>query len=156
MPQLSPDPRLVALGLGALALLASGCAASAPGVADASTPVSNVKRSTAPTPAHSTGLASPEPAEKSGAVPQRQVLSIRVTDGRVAERTGSSEVPLGEKVRLRVECDPADEVHVHGYDSSAPCAPGQAAEIAFTADIPGVFEVELENSGLALLDLTVR
>lgn len=158
VPQSSPDRRFVALALGALALLASGCAASAPETTDAeaSAPVSNVEPSTAPTDEHSSGHASPEPAQMSRAVPQRQVLAVRVADGRVTDRTGSSKVPLGEKVRLRVECDTADEVHVHGYDASALCAPGVAAAITFTADIPGVFEVELENSGLALLDLTVR
>ncbi len=38
----------------------------------------------------------------------------------------------------------SDEVHVHGYDHRAPVAPGAPAEVRFTPDIPGVFEVELE------------
>lgn len=159
MPQpSSAGVRRVGLLLGALALLSSGCTADSADSTAASSPASTPsgEQSAAPADARSTGHASPKPAGKSQAHRQGQVLSVRVANGRVAERTGSSEVALGEKVRLHVECDTADEVHVHGYDASAPCAPGKAAAITFTADIPGVFEVELEESGLALLDLTVR
>lgn len=154
-PSSSRDVRVVGLFLGTLAILATGCAAGAPGTATSSpAPTPSGQGSAAPAGQHSSGHPSPKAAEKSSS-PVR-ALSVRVADGRVSERSGSSEIPLGEKLRLRVECDTGDEVHVHGYDASAPCAPGQAAAITFTADIPGVFEVELEESGLALLELTVR
>ena len=65
-------------------------------------------------------------------------------------------VDLGQKVRVRVEADHAEEVHVHGYDLKGDVAPGQPAVIDFTADVPGVFEVELEESSLKLLELQVQ
>ena len=65
------------------------------------------------------------------------------------------EVQQGERVRLVVEADVSDEVHVHGYDLLADVSPSEPAVIVFRADAPGVFEVELEGAGLPLLELTV-
>lgn len=56
---------------------------------------------------------------------------------------------------MRVTADVSDEVHVHGYDVFADVAPEAPAELTLTADIPGIFEVELESSGLVLFDLQV-
>lgn len=81
---------------------------------------------------------------------------MTVSGGTVTSRAGAEEHSIGERVLLVIRCDAADEVHVHGYDATAACAPGRPARLAFRADIPGVFEVELEGSGLKLLDLTVR
>ncbi len=52
--------------------------------------------------------------------------------------------------------DAADSVHVHGYDLTAAVEPNQTVLVAFTATIRGVFEVELEQSGLLLVELAVR
>ena len=56
---------------------------------------------------------------------------------------------------VTVTGDVTDEVHVHGYDLFAPIAPGQPATIRFDADIPGVFEVELEGSHVLILELEI-
>jgi len=66
------------------------------------------------------------------------------------------QVRRGDAVVLRVVADVADEVHLHGYDRSADVGPGKPAQISFTADIPGVFEVELEQRKQKLLELEVR
>jgi hypothetical protein len=65
-------------------------------------------------------------------------------------------VARGEAVLIVVTADANDEVHVHGYDLFADVAPGVPAEISFTADIPGIFEVELETSRLLLFELQVE
>ncbi|MEJ7583008.1 MAG: hypothetical protein WKF43_02765 [Acidimicrobiales bacterium] len=44
---------------------------------------------------------------------------------------------------------------MHGYDLRADVEPGAPRELTSTADIPGVFEVELEEAGQKLLDLEV-
>ena len=54
-----------------------------------------------------------------------------------------------------VTSDTAEEIHVHSYDILHSVAVGQPLHFSFTADIPGVFEVELEGSGRLLLQLTV-
>ncbi|MGH9164439.1 MAG: hypothetical protein ACRDZW_02855 [Acidimicrobiales bacterium] len=63
---------------------------------------------------------------------------------------------MGDRVRLRVASDVAEEVHVHTYDVMADVAPGTTADVEFTATIPGRHEVELEKAGKALLVLEVR
>ena len=54
-----------------------------------------------------------------------------------------------------VTSDTAEEVHVHGYDILKAVSGGHPAHFAFTAEIPGVFEVELEGSGRLLLQLEI-
>lgn len=78
-----------------------------------------------------------------------------VVSGGDVQGGGRVEVPLGARVVLLVEADRPDEVHVHTYDLAARVAPGEPARIEFTADIPGVFEVELEEAGVLLLQLEV-
>ncbi len=65
------------------------------------------------------------------------------------------EVALGEMVTLVVTSDTADEVHVHGYDLYLDLEPGVSAQLEFVADVPGIFEVELEDARLLLTDLEV-
>ena len=79
---------------------------------------------------------------------------VSVEEGEV-DGGGRVEVAQGSRVRLTVEADVTDEVHVHGYDLFAEVAPGRPATLEFLADIPGIFEVELEESQLHLLELEV-
>jgi hypothetical protein len=58
-------------------------------------------------------------------------------------------------VLLIVNSDTADEVHLHGYDLSADVEAGGSVRIPFKADTPGRFEVELENLGVQLAEITV-
>lgn len=82
-------------------------------------------------------------------------IEVTVRDGAVVGGAQRERVALGEPVALVVDADVSDEVHVHGYDHRAPVAPGAPAEVRFTPDIPGVFEVELEERGLVLVRLEV-
>lgn len=92
--------------------------------------------------------------ETSSEAPDGALIEITVTDGNV-EGGGRHEVSVGDTVTIRVTSDVADHVHVHGYDLMADVGPGSQAEITFSADIPGVWEVELEEARLALLELQV-
>ena len=65
------------------------------------------------------------------------------------------EVSLGETVDVIVTSDAAGEVHVHGYDLFFELEPGAPLDLSFVADIPGVFEVELEGSHLLLFEIEV-
>lgn len=82
------------------------------------------------------------------------LIRVRVEAGEVTVN-GPTTVAQGEDVTIRVRSDVADEVHVHTYDLLSDVEAGGVTEIAFTADIPGVHEVELEQSALRLLDLEV-
>jgi hypothetical protein len=83
-------------------------------------------------------------------------IEVTVVGGKPQGGVRREQVKTGETLVLRVTADVADEVHLHGYDKSADVAPGRPAEIRFTADIPGVFEVELEQRKQKLIELEVR
>ncbi len=62
----------------------------------------------------------------------------------------------GQRVVLTVQSEVRDHVHVHGYDLFADVAPGQPARITFRADVPGRFEIELEDRHLQIAELEVQ
>jgi hypothetical protein len=84
------------------------------------------------------------------------LVEARVTGGKVETANRRVRVDRGQKVRIRVQADRDEEVHVHGYDLSGVVAPGKPAVIEFTADAAGVFEVELEQAELKLFELQVQ
>jgi hypothetical protein len=59
--------------------------------------------------------------------------------------SGHYAVPVGSTVELVVSSDVADEVHVHGYERRAFVTAGSSVTITLVADLPGEFEVELEQ-----------
>lgn len=86
--------------------------------------------------------------------PEFMAIDVVFEGGSVAGESRIT-VPLGEDVVVTVESDVVDHVHLHGYDIFADVAPGAPGTIEFTADIPGIFEVELEDSGVRLVELEV-
>ena len=81
-------------------------------------------------------------------------VEIEVEEGRV-QGPSRIEVSQGDQVRIEVEADVADEVHVHTYDILVDTVPGEKVLVEFRADIVGVFEIELESAGLPLTRLEV-
>ena len=65
-------------------------------------------------------------------------------------------VSQGDSVVLVVTSDVADEIHLHGYDKSKDVPAGGTIRLPFTATVPGRFEVELEQRGVQIADLTVN
>ncbi len=129
-------------GDGAAAGVTVACAEAVPSCAwPAAHPVST----TATTPA----VTSPSPA------PTVRTVAVAYTGGEVTGTTGREEVPVGEQVVLRISSDVAEEVHVHGYDLEGAVPAGGSVDIPLTAGIPGVFEVELHDSGKVLFQLRV-
>ena len=114
---------------------------------DNGSPATTTTAATATTAAGGTAATAPGDAAR--------LIEVVVRGGSV-EGGGRQRVDLDELVRLRVTSDTDDEVHIHGYERRLEVRPGQAAELRFVADLPGVFEVELERSGRRLLDLEVR
>jgi len=89
-------------------------------------------------------------------MPQAQhSFEISFADDQISGDTGRLEVGVGETVTIRITSFRTDEVHLHGYDLSAPVAVNRPAVLTFTATIPGVFELELENLGRQLASLQV-
>jgi hypothetical protein len=90
------------------------------------------------------------------AASKAKVIAIRIKDGKPVGGITRVTVNKGQLVSLVVHSDVADEVHLHGYDLHSDVAAGGTAGIDFAAKIPGVFEAELENRKLQILELTVR
>lgn len=107
----------------------------------------------APTSAPTAAATSATPAASPS--PTGTVVEVTYAGGEVTGVESRVSVKLGEKVVLRFTSDVAEEIHVHGYDLYTDLAPGTPAEIAFTADIPGSFEVELHEAGRPLYQLRV-
>jgi heme/copper-type cytochrome/quinol oxidase subunit 2 len=84
-----------------------------------------------------------------------RTVAVSYAGGQVSGTSGREEVPVGEQVVLRIASDVAEEVHVHGYDLQAAVPAGGSVDIPLTAAIPGVFEVELHDSGKVLFQLRV-
>jgi heme/copper-type cytochrome/quinol oxidase subunit 2 len=127
----------------------AGCGGDDGGGAAATTTVASTTTTTSAEPT-STG----EPTTTAGF--SGTVIEAKVTGDQVDTASRRVRVDRGETVRIQVEADHAEEVHVHGYDLEKDVAPGKPAVIEFTADAPGVFEVELEESALKLFELQVQ
>ena len=84
------------------------------------------------------------------------VVAVTFRGGKVVEGAARQRVPVNQPVIVRVTSDVADEVHVHGYDKHADVAAGSTTELRFDANVPGVFEVELERAKKTLFTLEVR
>jgi len=135
--------RRLVVGAALVAVSAAGCGTE-PAAPSAS---SSTTVPTSPAPGAS-GTSTPSAAAD-------EVVRLAHAGGQVTGASARVPVRLGSTVGLEVTSDTADEVHLHGYDNSAPVAPGAPAMLTFTADIPGVFEVELEEAGVPLTQLEV-
>jgi hypothetical protein len=83
-------------------------------------------------------------------------VRVTVSGGVPADGIVRDTVDKGDRVVLVVASDVADEIHLHGYDLSRDVSAGGEARIAFRATIPGRFEVELEQNGVQIAELTVE
>jgi FtsP/CotA-like multicopper oxidase with cupredoxin domain len=140
--------RRVIAGLFVLGWLVAGCGGNGGGEAASTTTAATT---TSATTATSTGDAATTTAGFAG-----KLVQVRVAGGKVETAQRRVRVSRGDRVRIQVQSDQADEVHVHGFDLSEEVGPGKPATVEFTADLPGVWEVELENAKRKLFDLEVR
>jgi len=154
---MNPDFRKVALIAASLGLLVSLYFALRPGDDDEAAPTTTAVTTTAPTTTEAppTTTEGP-PATTTGATPAPVQIDVVVVGGEPEGGIVRESVELDSAVVLTVTSDVADEVHVHGYDLMADVAPGVPATIRFTADAPGRFEIELEDTGVQIAELEVR
>ena len=108
-----------------------------------STPTGATGNTNAATPA-----ADPKP-------PKPQVPTVAFENGEPDGGILKIDVDQGSTVTFKVTSDQPEEVHVHGYDLSSEVALGQPAQFRFDADLPGVYEVEMEQSGIPIAELEV-
>jgi hypothetical protein len=147
--------RAVVLGLFALSGVLAGLTFASCGGDDeaAPTPTLTVTQ-TIPGPTTTTETTPPTTTDEEppGPIIVRIVVEDAAPKGGIVRKT----VKEGDRVVLIVRSDVADEVHLHGYDISRDVAAGGTARIRFRASVPGRFEVELEQRGVQIADLTVK
>ncbi|WP_194916583.1 hypothetical protein [Catenulispora rubra] len=83
-------------------------------------------------------------------------ISVQIAHHKVSPADAVHDVHLGDQVVLTVTSDADDEVHLHGYDKEIEIAAGKPGTIDFTANLPGIFEVETHKSNLQLLQIEVK
>ena len=138
-----------------LALVTAGCSS------DGSSGSASGTSSTASSAAVSSAVTSTNSAEtttgsaSTSATSGNQVVSATVDGGKVTPAPAPVAVKLGSTITIQVTADVADEVHIHGYDKHLDLEPGKAGSLDLVANIPGEFEVELEDAHLLLFTLRV-
>ena len=139
-----------ALGTAALAVTAlAGCAQAQP--------PTETPRSLAPgTPTSSTPSTTTSPPQTT-TTPAIRTLAIEVNGTEVSPEPTQVDLAVGETLSLVITADAGSEVHVHGFGEIAePVTPGVPVTIELTGDDPGVYEVELHDPDLLLLQVAVR
>ena len=128
------------LALSALALAGCGGSSNSSGTTEATT-----SAATTTTPAATTTAANAP-----------VTIRVVVKGGKPVGGIQRATVKKGQKVAIVVHSDVADEVHVHGYDLHKDVDPGGTVRIVFPATITGVFEAELEDRKLQIVEFTVE
>ncbi len=105
-------------------------------------------------------LAAPSPspsASPSSTLPAGidQVLTF-VISGQTVDGPARPKITVNSTVQLVVTSDRADEIHLHGYDQMVDVPAGGTVTLTLTANIPGVFPMELEKEGFTITRLQVQ
>jgi hypothetical protein len=144
------------IGLGALAALVVLFLIFRPGGDDDDeTAAPTTTAATATEPAAATTTAPTTTATPTTTAPKAVQVVVRVRGGKPVDGIVREQAKKGDPVVVIVGSDVADEVHVHGYDLMADVAPGKPVRIRFDATLTGRFEIELENRGEQIAQLTV-
>jgi hypothetical protein len=86
-----------------------------------------------------------------------EVPTIMVENGEPVGGIARLEYSAGEGIRFKVRGDEAEEIHLHGYDLMEDIPQGGGTvEFDFPAEIEGIFEAELEDRGVQILELRVN
>lgn len=82
-------------------------------------------------------------------------LAVTVANGKVNPSGATVKVKAGQTVLVTAVSDADEELHIHGYDKELELTPGKPAQVKFTADMKGTFEVETHKSGKLVAKLVV-
>ncbi|HTU15243.1 MAG TPA: hypothetical protein VMF31_08595 [Solirubrobacterales bacterium] len=104
-----------------------------------------------------TGPQQTKPAGKAASKPEpAPVPTVIVKNGEPVDGVLGIEVDQGDRITFKVESDVDEEIHVHGFDISKDVAAGGSSTLSFKADITGIYEAELEHSGVPIVKLQIN
>jgi len=84
-----------------------------------------------------------------------RVFVLSIEGGELVGGVRREEASIGEKITINAFGDGAEQIHIHGYDLYLGLENGEGS-IVFDALIPGRFEIEFEESGRLINELTVK
>jgi len=84
------------------------------------------------------------------------IPTVVVRDGEPVGGVQDLEFSAGEQIRFRVSSDAAEEIHVHGYDLAKDVPAGGTVEFDFPAELEGIYEAELEELGVQIIELRIN
>jgi hypothetical protein len=145
------NPTRSLLVLAATSLLSAGLIACGSGddktTSSAQTPAATTDQTTPTTDTGTTTEETPAPADDGDV--------ITVKGGQPQGGVKKLKAKQGDQVKITVESDQDGEIHLHGYDIMKDAGPGSPAEFDFKADIPGIFTIEVEDTGTEIGELEV-
>ena len=150
---MSGRQRLTFAAIAAVIAIVAIVIAVTSGGGDDATTASATPTPTATASAEATATAT---ADSGGAEAKPAGTVVVVKGGQPAGGIKKIKVEQGEDIDFTVRSDVSDEIHVHGYDLMKDVKAGGKVSFDFPAKITGVFEVELENAGVQIAQLTVE
>lgn len=89
------------------------------------------------------------------AATRENAFAFVVRDGKLVSGPAALRVRQGERVRLNIESNADDELHMHGYDLKLRIQAGEPATLEFAASRSGRFGLELHkrHSDLGALEV---
>lgn len=93
---------------------------------------------------------------KGGKQAQPAPPTIVIENGEPVGGPADLDFDKGSRIRFTVKSDVDEEVHLHGYDVSKDVRAGGEVSFNVPATIDGVFEAELEHSGVEITQITVN
>lgn len=84
------------------------------------------------------------------------VVKIALADGSVTPLGERLDVKSGQEIELQVTSDRADELHIHGFDTTLQIKAGESQTHTFTADRTGRYEIETHSPALTVVILQIR
>ena len=91
-----------------------------------------------------------------GKAPEPEVPTITIKGGKPVGGVEEIELDKGDTLQFRVKSDEEHEIHLHGYDIEKEVAAGGQVAYKLTADIDGLFEVEIEDLKQQIAEVRVN
>ena len=90
------------------------------------------------------------------APPQPSIPVVQVKDGKAVGGATTISVKSGDRARFKVTSDEAHEIHLHGFDVAKDVPAGGSVRFDVKADAPGIYEVEIEDTGTKIGQVKVE
>lgn len=107
-------------------------------------------------PSSSSGTAISSTSTASAPSVQGLTHEVELVEGRLEPGPSTVDLPTGESLTLVLTSDVAVTVHAHGFEVDLQVPAGSTTRIPLRTAVPGVYEVELHDPDLLVLNVAVR